>query len=97
MFKNILNESAKIFHGPKNTNQSTKDLKEKLKIGYFDQSLDIYKDIKPDVKKFYEEKLNKLKKEFSLKLVKGKLFNKFHRYHDILYNKSLSYYFKKLY
>ena len=67
--------------------------KKKFTIGYFDQSLNIYKDIKPDVKKFYEEKLNKLKKEFQLKSI-NKLFKKFHNYHDVLYNKSLSYYFK---
>ncbi len=95
VFKNILNESKNFPWIEKYESEYKRfKRKKKLKIGYFDQSLDIYKDIKPDVKKFYEEKLNKLKKEFSLKLVKGKLFNKFHRYHDILYNKSLSYYFK---
>ena len=95
VFKNILNDS-KNFPWIEKYNLEYKKFKNKKKftIGYFDQSLNIYKDIKPDVKKFYEEKLNKLKKEFQLKSINGKLFKKFHNYHDVLYNKSLSYYFK---
>ena len=95
VFKNILNDS-KNFPWIEKYNSEYKKFKNKKKfiIGYFDQSLNIYKDIKPDVKKFYEEKLNKLKKEFQLKSINGKLFKKFHNYHDVLYNKSLSYYFK---
>ena len=95
VFKNVLNDS-KNFPWIKKYNLEYEKFKskKKFKIGYFDQSLKIYKDIKPDVKKFYEEKLNKFKEEFLLKSINGKLFNKFHNYHDILYNKSLSYYFK---
>ena len=68
----------KTFLGLKNTIQSIKNLKiKKFTIGYFDQSLNIYKDIKPDVKKFYEEKLNKLKKEFQLKSINGNYLKNF--------------------
>ena len=68
--------------------------KKKLNIGYFDNSLNIYKNIKPNVKTFYQENLKNLNKKFLLKPIKGNLFNKFHEFHEILYNKSLSYYLK---
>tara|TARA_B100000989_G_scaffold255083_1_gene203895 strand:- start:12386 stop:13705 length:1320 start_codon:yes stop_codon:yes gene_type:complete len=95
VFKNVLNDS-KNFPWIEKYNLEYKKFKskKKFKIGYFDQSLDIYKNINFDVKNFYEKKLNKFKKEFLLKSINGKLFNKFHNYHDTLYNKSLSYYFK---
>ena len=95
VFKNILNNS-KDFPWNKKYQFSLDKFKnkKKLKIGYFDDSLQILNNSTPNIKEFYQKILKDLEINLKLNSIKGNLFNKFHEYHEILYNKSLSYYLK---
>ena len=95
VFKNILNNS-KDFPWNKKYQLSLDKFKnkKKLKIGYFDNSLQILNNSSPNIKEFYQKILKNLEINLKLNSIKGDLFNKFHKYHEILYNKSLSYYLK---
>ena len=66
----------------------------KLKIGYINNDLKIYKDATNEIKKFYNQILEILNKRYSCKIFKNKYLNQFHALHEKTYNKSLSYYIK---
>ena len=95
VFKNVLNDSKDFPWNKKyqlNLNKFKK--KKKLKIGYFNDSLQILNNSTPNIKEFYQKILKHFKANLKLNPITGDLFNKFHAYHEILYNKSLSYYLK---
>ena len=66
----------------------------KIKIGYINNDLKIYKDATNEIKKFYNQILEILNKRYSCKIFKNKYLNQFHALHEKTYNKSLSYYIK---
>jgi len=67
--------------------------KKKIKIGIINEELNIFKKATQDVKQFYNNFKIKLK-NFDLSIVDVSNLNKFHRLHDVLYKKSVSYYLK---
>ncbi len=92
-FKNLIDKNSD-YPWTKNFNS---DNSKKITLGYFDLNLDILNNFDEDVKYQYYSLVKKLKSKFNLrKISEVKELNELHNHHKILYDKSLSYYVKKI-